>query len=447
MSLVSLGLAAAAEEIRSGRLSSLDYVEACLTRIEEFEPEIGAWSFLDPDFARAEAAARDEYRRRGHSTGPLHGLPIGVKDIVDVQGMPCEFGSPLYAGRRPRRDAHLVTKLRAAGAIIPGKTVTTEFATFTPGKTRNPHNPDHTPGGSSSGSAAAVAAFMLPGAIGSQTKASIVRPAAYCGLYGYKPSYGMISRSGVLKISPPLDQMGTLARSLEDAALLAEVIVGHDPEDPGSLPPFPTPPLVRTLLEDPPVLPRIAFLKGPFWDRVEPALQEACGELLEAVGERMSEIALPEGFEQALGWQETIMESETARLFAADLARDDESGSEGISASFRGLIEKGRSHSAVAFNEAMAARAGLNAILEEIFEEFDAIVTPSAAGEAPEGLDFTGNPVFGAIWTFLGLPCVSLPLFQGEKGLPMAVQAIGPAGDDARLLRTAHWLVRAVEKG
>jgi Asp-tRNA(Asn)/Glu-tRNA(Gln) amidotransferase A subunit family amidase len=446
MSLVSLGLAAAAEEIRSGRLSALDYVEACLTRIAEFESEIGAWSYLDPDFARAEAAARDEHRRSGRPIGPLHGLPIGVKDIIDVQGMPCEFGSPLYAGRRPMHDATLVSKLRAAGAIIPGKTVTTEFATFTPGKTRNPHNPAHTPGGSSSGSAAAVAAFMLPAAIGSQTKASIVRPAAYCGLYGYKPSFGMISRNGVLKISPPLDQMGTLARSLEDAALLAEVIMGHDSADPGSLPPFPTPPLVRTLSQEPPVPPRIGFLKGPFWDLVEPALQEACGELCDAVGNRITEITLPEIFDCALGWQETIMESEIARLFARDLARDDEGGGRAISASFRALIEKGRGYSAVAYNEAMAARSGLNALLLEIFDEFDAMVTPSAAGEAPEGLDSTGNPVFGAIWTYLGLPSVSLPLFRSEKDLPMAVQVIGTAGDDARLLRTARWLVGLVEE-
>ena len=273
-----------------------------------------------------------------------------------------------------------------------------------------------------------------------------MRPAAYCGLYGYKPSFGMISRSGVLKISPPLDHMGTLARSLEDAALLAEVIMGHDPEDPDSLPPFPTPPLVRTLLEDPPVPPRIGFLKSPFWDQVEPALQEACGELCDAVGDRMTEITLPEIFDRALGWHETIMESEIARLFGRDLARDDEGGGRAISDSFRALIDKGRGYSAVAYNEAMAARNGLNALLLKIFDEFDAIVTPSAAGEAPEDLDFTGNPVFGAIWTYLGLPSVSLPLFRGEKGLPMAVQAIGAAGDDARLLRTARWLVKMAEE-
>ena len=446
MSLISLGLTEAAEEIRSGRLSARDYVAACLDRIAEFEPEIGAWSFLDPDFALAEADARDEHRRAGRSVGPLHGLPIGVKDIIDVRGMPCEFGSPLYAGRRPMGDAHLVAKLRAAGAIIPGKTVTTEFATFTPGKTRNPHNPEHTPGGSSSGSAAAVAAFMVPGAVGSQTKASVVRPAAYCGVYGYKPSFGMISRSGVLKISPPLDQMGTFARSLEDAALLAEAVMGHDPGDPGSLTPFPVPPLVRTLRGEPPVLPRIGFLKGPFWNEVTPALQQACGELRELVGDRMTEVTLPEVFERALGWQETVMESEIARLFSRDMARDDDAEAQVMSESFRALIEKGRGCSAVAFNEAMAARDGLNAMLAEIFEDFDALVTPAAAGEAPEGLAFTGNPVFGAIWTFLGLPCVSLPLFRGEKGLPMAVQAIGAAGDDARLLRTARWLVGRAEE-
>jgi Asp-tRNA(Asn)/Glu-tRNA(Gln) amidotransferase A subunit family amidase len=221
MSLCSLTFTKAAADIRAGRIASVDLVEDCLRRIDAVEPRIEAWAFLDRENALRQAKAADDHRKLGKATGPLHGVPIGVKDIFDTGDMPTEFGSPLWAGRTPRRDAAAVASLRAAGAVIMGKTVTTEYAYFNPGKTRNPHDPEHTPGGSSSGSAAAVAAFMVPGAIGSQTNGSVIRPAAFCGVVGFKPTHGLIPRSGALLLSRALDHVGVFARTVADAALIA----------------------------------------------------------------------------------------------------------------------------------------------------------------------------------------------------------------------------------
>ncbi len=232
MDLSLLGAAAAAGALAEGRISSEELVAACLARIKADEERVQAWAFIDPEHALRQARAADSRRREGKALGPLHGLPVGVKDIIDTADMPTENGTVLHAGRAPSADATLVSMLRAAGAIIMGKTVTTELATYSPGKTRNPHNPEHTPGGSSSGSAAAVAAHMVPLAIGTQTNGSVIRPAAYCGVVGYKPSFGLIPRHGVLKQSRPLDQIGVIARSVEDAALLAEQLIGFDQNDP-----------------------------------------------------------------------------------------------------------------------------------------------------------------------------------------------------------------------
>ena len=231
-----LSAADAARAIRDGALSAEELVEACLARIAEADPAIEAWTYLDPEHARTQARARDADRREGRAIGPLHGLPIGIKDIFDTADMPTEDGTVLHAGRTPAHDAAAVAMLRAAGAVILGKTVTTECATYTPGKTRNPHNPEHTPGGSSSGSAAAVAAGMVPLALGSQTNGSVIRPAAFCGVYGFKPTHGLIPRSGVLKLSRTLDHVGVFARSIEDVALICEALVGYDPADPDTRP-------------------------------------------------------------------------------------------------------------------------------------------------------------------------------------------------------------------
>ena len=231
-----LGASDAARAIREGSINSVELIEACLARIRAAEPAVQAWQYLDPEYALAQARARDLDRQEGRPTGALHGVPVGIKDIIDTADMPTEDGTVLHTGRTPDRDASVVSMLRAAGAVIMGKTVTTECATYTPGKTRNPHNAEHTPGGSSSGSAAAVAAGMVPLALGSQTNGSVIRPAAFCGVYGFKPTHGLISRHGILKLSPALDQVGVFARTLEDVALLAEQLTGYDERDPDTRP-------------------------------------------------------------------------------------------------------------------------------------------------------------------------------------------------------------------
>jgi Asp-tRNA(Asn)/Glu-tRNA(Gln) amidotransferase A subunit family amidase len=435
MSLAALNLREAAADIRDGRVTSVELVGDCLKRIDEVDAQVQAWAFLDRDHAMRQAQALDEHRRKGNAVGPLHGVPVGIKDIFDTGDMPTELGSPLWAGRTPRRDSAAVARLRAAGAVIMGKTVTTEYAYFTPGKTRNPHDPTRTPGGSSSGSAAAVAAHMVPGAIGSQTNGSVIRPAAFCGVVGFKPTHGLIPRSGALLLSRALDHVGVFARTVEDAALLAEVLAGFDEDDPDTRATA-RPPFVEVATGAPPLPPRFAFVRSPAWKHVEPAMSAAFAELIEALGEAAQEVEIGAGFERALDMHRTIMEVEMAH----NLDRDYEKGREKLSERLRALIERGRKQLAVDYARAVAGAAPLNDALGPVFDEYDAILTPAAPGEAP-GPDTTGNPACCTIWTYLGTPAVTLPLLRSEAGLPLGVQLIARRGNDARLLRTARWLV------
>jgi Asp-tRNA(Asn)/Glu-tRNA(Gln) amidotransferase A subunit family amidase len=274
----------ARRRLADGALKASELTEAVLKRIAAKEPAIGAFAFLDPDLARQRAEAVDAYRGTGRALGPLHGLAVGIKDIIDSADMPTENGTPIDAGRRPAKDATIVQRLRAAGAIVIGKTVTTELAFYGPGKTRNPHNPDHTPGGSSSGSAAAVAAGMIPLAIGTQTNGSVIRPASFCGVVGFKPSHGLVPRTGILRHNPALDTVGVFARTVADAALLADVIAGHDAldEDTRLLPP---PKLLETALTEPPVRPALAFVKTPGWEMAAPETKTGFAELVQALGD------------------------------------------------------------------------------------------------------------------------------------------------------------------
>jgi len=442
MSLCALSLSDAAADIREGRITSTEIVGACLDRIAEVDGQIQAWAFLDRDHAMRQAEAADEHRRAGKALGPLHGVPVGIKDIFDTGDMPTEFGSPLWVGRTPRRDAAAVARLRAAGAVIMGKTVTTEYAYFNPGKTRNPHDSGRTPGGSSSGSAAAVAAHMVPGAIGSQTNGSVIRPAAFCGVVGFKPTHGLIPRSGALLLSRTLDHVGVFARTVADAALLAETLVGFDEEDPDTRP-VARPPFVAVAASEPPLPPRFAFVRSPAWKHAEPVTSEAFGEVVEALGEAASEVEIGESFERAIDMHRAIMEVEMAH----NLYRDFEKGADQLSPILRQLIERGRTYKAIDYTRAVAGSAPLNESLDAVFDEYDAILTPAAPGEAPRGLDSTGNPVFCTMWTYLGTPAVTLPLLQSESGMPLGVQLVARRGNDARLLRTAAWLVRTIERG
>jgi Asp-tRNA(Asn)/Glu-tRNA(Gln) amidotransferase A subunit family amidase len=430
----------AREAMARGEFSAAELCDSYLRRIAARESEIGAFAYLDEAQVRRAAKAADDYRATGRALGALHGLPVGIKDIIDTADMPTENGTVLDAGRRPGKDAEVVRRLRQAGAVIMGKTVTTELAYFAPGKTRNPHNTTHTPGGSSSGSAAGVAAGFVPLAIGSQTFGSVIRPASFCGVVGFKPSFGLISRAGFRWLAPPLDTAGVFARTVADVALLADALAGHDPADPDTrlLPP---PRMLDVALTEPPVTPDLAFVKTPMWDDAEPATQEGFAELVATLGKSCTEVALPDVFHEWTGAMRSLIRAGMARNLEPYYRK----GKDRISPVLRNLLEEGMQITAVDYLAALDWRAALSNGLEQLFDRYDAIVTPAAPGEAPAGLDSTGNPVFNGLWTLCGVPAVSLPLLQGPRGLPVGVQLVGRHGEDARLLRTARWLRTAAE--
>jgi Asp-tRNA(Asn)/Glu-tRNA(Gln) amidotransferase A subunit family amidase len=432
--LVTLTATEAAAELADGAISAEEYSRACLDRIDALDGEIKAFAHLDRDHVLAQARALDERRAERRSIGPLHGVPVAIKDIIDTADFPTELGSPIGAGRRPRNDATVVAKLRAAGAVIIGKTVTTEFAYFHPGPTRNPHDHARTPGGSSSGSAAAVAANMVPLALGSQTNGSTIRPGAFCGVFAVKPGHGLVSRAGVLQLSRKLDHVGAFARSLPDLALILEVIAGHDPADPDTEP-FATPDFRALQSEEPPLPPRFAFVRTPVWDKADNDTKVAFEELAAALGPQVERVGLPESWAEAWEVHRTIMATDMAHNLAPLVAHGEPSET------MRKLLAHGRSVSAVDYLDALDKAQRYAAGLADIFDAYDAILTPAAPGVAPKGLDATGDPAFCTLWTLTGLPALSLPLFAGEDGLPIGAQLIGPPGRDGRLLRTATALV------
>ena len=440
MELAQMTAAQAAEAIRAGQITSEELVAACLERIASLEERVGAWAFLDRELALAQAREADLARREGKALGPLHGVPVGVKDIFDTKDMPTEDGTVLHSGHRPDADATAVALLRQAGAVILGKTVTTELAVYSPGKTRNPHDPERTPGGSSSGSAAAVAAHMVPVAIGTQTNGSTIRPASFCGVYGFKPSHGLIPRHRMLQQSRPLDHVGVFGRTIEDVALAAEAMMAYDENDPDTRPRA-RPSLVQTAAGEPPVPPRLAFIKTPVWEQAEEDTKAAFAELMAHLGEGAEEVQLPGVFNNAVEWHRTIFHADLARSFEREYAQ----GKEKLSPVLREMIEHGQKVLAVDYNRAVENRALLVRILDEIFKWYDAVLTPAAPGEAPQGLGSTGSPVFCTLWTLCGMPAVSVPLLEGSSGMPMGAQLVAPKGGDARLLQTARWLVGAVE--
>jgi Asp-tRNA(Asn)/Glu-tRNA(Gln) amidotransferase A subunit family amidase len=436
--LAWLGARDAGERIARGALGGIDYAEAVLERIAATEAGIGAWAWHDPEHVRAQAKALDASRRTGRPLGALHGVPVGVKDIIDTARIPTSHGIDLDAGRTPSRDAFVVARLKAAGAVIAGKTVTTPLAAMAPAATRNPAAPGRTPGGSSAGSAAAVAAGHVPLAIGTQTAGSVIRPAAYCGVVGFKPSFGAIPRTGILAQSPSLDTVGVFARSVPDAALLAEALFGHDPLDRASAP-APHPQLVATATARPPVLPAFALVRPPGWEDAAPEMRQGLEELAAALGAQCFEAPLPEAFVEAAPARERINLAEMARCYHAYEAR----GRDALPEAVRAAIDAGK---AVPARDYIAARdwpdvlyAGLAAILARA----DAVIAPAAPGPAPEGLASTGDPIFNGLWTLMGVPAVTLPLMQAD-GVPMGVQLVGARGDDGRLLRTARWLMERI---
>lgn len=437
--LLSLSAVDLRDRLAAGALDAVTLVEACLQRIAEAEPEIQAWAWLDGEHALDQARRLDQWRKMGRPIGPLHGLPVGLKDIIDTKGIPTGNGTPIDPGRVPGEDAWIVSRLKAAGAIIMGKTVSTECAFLFPGKTRNPHNPAHTPGGSSSGSAAAVAAGMVPLAIGTQTGGSVIRPAAFCGVVGLKPSFGLIPRTGILMQSPFLDTVGVFARSVEDCALLTESLVGHDAAD-RSTEPTPAPRLFETTRAKAPVKPMFALVKLPGWDQADPQMTDAITELADLLGENCFEVPFG-GMDEVAAIRQRINFAEMAKCYYALERR----GRDQMSDVLKSAIDEGKAVLARDYIAALDWRDLLTAALDKIFERCDAILCPAALGPAPLGLESTGSALFNGIWTLAGVPAVTLPVFTAENGLPMGVQLVGRRGDDARLLRTARWLAEHLE--
>lgn len=424
-------------QLTSGALKVPDLAEALIAHIEANEADIGAWAWFDADFVRSQAAALEKHRTEGRSVGRLHGLPVGIKDIIDTKRIPTENGCVLDAGRVPNEDAFVVSRLKQEGALIMGKTVTTELAFMDPSKTRNPHNLDHSPGGSSSGSAAAVASGMVPLAIGTQTGGSVIRPASYCGVVGYKPSFGLIPRTGILSEAASLDTVGVFARSVEDAALLAEMLMGHDAADAATAA-APVPKLLEMCLSDVPVKPEFAFVRTPAWGEADEDTQGAFEELAAHLGEQCTEVELPAQFGDAMTGRGTIHIAEMAKAYYSYANK----GFDQLGPELQKAIEAGNKVPARDYISALDWPKVLDGALDEIFGRFDAIITPAANGAAPHGLSSTGNPAFNGLWTLLGTPAITIPVLTASNGMPMGVQLVGRRGNDTRLLRTARWLFK-----
>ena len=435
----SLTATEAARLVRSGELSSLELVKSCLARIAETDRAIGAWAWLDPESALAQAAECDRLRKAGMATGPLHGVPVGLKDIIDTRDMPTELGTPVHAGRRTDTDARLVEHLREAGAVIMGKTVTTELAFVHAGQTRNPHNQAHSPGGSSSGSAAAVAAQQVPLAVGTQTNGSVIRPASFCGTFGFKPTRGMISRDGILQTSVSLDQVGCFGRTLADVALLADVIASYDQRDRESFA-RPRPAMQQGAGEAPPVTPDLVWLDLPFYGRLAGDARDGLEQVMDILGSQVTRMTAADTLSNLVAVQARIHEYEICQHQKAIF----EDNWDQISETLKPVSIRGRQISEAEYEDALAVKISAQEFFAHFFTEFDAIIAPAATGEAPLFGNGTGDPIFCTLWTLAGLPCVTLPLLVGQTGLPIGVQLIGPAEKDDRLLRTANWVQNQV---
>jgi len=429
----------AARRIRSGALSPSNLLASCLKRIDGVEPALKAWVHLDRDAAARVAVQRDIEAREGRFMGPLHGVPVALKDIYDAAGLVTTSGAGPWAHRHPTADAVSVARLRAAGAVILGKVTTTPFALRDPTATGNPWNPGHTPGGSSSGSGSAVGSRMVPLALGTQTVGSVLRPAAYCGVVGFKPTHGRISTVGVTPLAWSLDHVGVLCRSVEDAALGLSVMAGHDPADPHSAA-MPIEDYVGALAA--PTAPRIGVLR-PLLERAEPANAAQLAALLEALrrgGAQVEDAPLAASFDGIHAAGDTVARAEAAAFHRELYARHAAEYPKHIGEA----VKAGLGIAAVDYIAAQGRRRTFRAEMAAIAARYDVLVSPTAAGPAPKGLESTGDPFFCAPWSSAGMPSISLPTGLASDGLPFAVQLTGAPWAEARLLAAAAWCERAI---
>jgi aspartyl-tRNA(Asn)/glutamyl-tRNA(Gln) amidotransferase subunit A len=426
---------AAAHDIRAGRTTPLDLLDLCLANIDRHEERVRAWVFVDREGAKSEAERLTDEVKRGQVRGPLHGIPIGIKDIFDVFDWPTAAGSKLWANAVARKDATVVERLRRAGAILLGKTVTTQYASFDPPPTRNPWNPERTPGGSSSGSAAALACGMCLGALGSQTGGSITRPASYCGVTGIKPSYGLVPCTGVVPLAHSMDHPGPMARCVRDLAILLQAIAGPDGLDSECR--YPTIPDYMAALDEPVEAPTLGRLRGLFYDRAEPVMRDMMNRVCDHLRENsvgISDVALPAGFSDVIARHRTVMAVEAAQFHQPRLRIHPEDYGPNITT----LLREGLATSGPDYARIKEHQRRLTEDMSACFHDVEALICPATTGPAPDART-TGDPAFNSPWSYTGLPSVSFVVGWTPDGLPLCVQLIGFWGHESELLQTAAW--------
>ena len=422
-------------KIKDAQLTSVEICEKYIERINKFEKDVKAWAHFDKKLLLEKASEADEYRRSGKPLGPLHGVPVAVKDIVGTIDMPTECGTVIRKGKSYSQNAEIIDLLLASGAIVMGKTATAELAYLGPPKTTNPHDHSRTPGGSSSGSAAAVASFMAPLSIGSQTGGSIIRPASYCGVVGYKPTYGLISRNGVLKTSEKLDHIGVFGRSVEDVALLSKVLIKKDNFDTATVHYSAENMLVETK-KGPLFEPKFIFYKTDYWKNIEKKSREAFEYFIKSFKKNIEVFDNPSYFKDIHKYHQIMYETDLANNFGLYYKKYKKK----LSKPMQDAIVKGNKHSAKEYAEALDFMKRSYESYEEVFEDYHGVLSPASPGVAPKSLKTTGSAEFNKVWSYLGTPCISLPLLQGDANMPLGVQLTGAKYDDHRFLGIANWL-------
>ena len=422
-------------KLKSGDISSVELCKAYIKRIDKFEKDVQAWAFFDKKVLLEKAEEADEYRKSGKPLGALHGLPIAIKDIIGTYDMPTECGTVFRKKMSSSQDSEIVNLLKTAGAIIMGKTVTCELAYIHPSKTKNPHDYSRTPGGSSSGSAAVIASHMAHLSIGSQTGGSIIRPASYCGVVGYKPSYGLISRSGVLKTSEKLDTMGVFGKSVKDVALLAKTLIKKDLYDPATVH-FAADDMIEVCDKGPIFEPKFIFYKTHNWKNIPKESQKAFEFLIKNLKKNIEVFDTPSYFKEIPKYHQIIHETDLANNFQVYYKKDKMK----LSKEMRDAIERGMKYSAKDYTDAIDFMKQSYDSYKEVFDDYHGVISPASSGVADKGLKSTGNSEFQKTWTYLGLPSISLPLLTGENNLPLGVQLVGNKFDDLRFLGSANWL-------
>ena len=439
--IFSLSLEELSEKINSGQLTSVEVCETYIERIKKFDKDIKAWAHFDRKVLLEKATEADEHRRSGKPTGYLHGVPIAVKDIIGTVDMPTECGTVIRKGKSYSQNAEIIDLLHSSGAIVMGKTATSELAYLGPPPTTNPHDKSRTPGGSSSGSAASVASFMAPASVGSQTGGSVIRPASYCGVVGYKPSYGLISRNGVLRTSYNLDQIGMFGRKVEDVAMLAKVLIKKDKYDPATIH-YSTENILSETKKGPIFEPKFIFYKTDHWKIIDKKSREAFEYFIKSFKKNIEIFDTPSYFKDIHKYHQIIHETDLANNFSIYYKKYKKK----LSKYMQDAISNGNKYTAKEYAEAIDFMKRSYESYEEVFEDYHGVLSPSSPGVAPKGLKSTGTAEFNKVWSYLGTPCISLPLLEGENNLPLGVQLIGNKYDDHRFLGIAKWLEKECQE-